>query len=70
MTPPCPQCHTANHARPHGNNLFYCGKCGGIYDADPDEGGDYFRDPAKRMEVEERRRDRSGYSTRVRRGPR
>jgi hypothetical protein len=66
MTPPCPQCHTNKYANAHDGDQFYCGKCGGIYDADPDEGGDYFRDPSKRMEAEERRRDRSQQNKRAR----
>ena len=54
--PPCPVCNTAKHVVPHDGDAFYCGKCHGCFDAEPDEGGDYFSDPSKRLErVEERK---------------
>jgi len=54
--PPCPRCKTNRHANRHGREEYYCGKCDGIYDNDPDEGGDYGYDPSYRMEKQERRR--------------
>lgn len=38
------------------NSAMTCTNCRTMYDSDPDEGGDYYRDPTKRIEVMERRR--------------
>lgn len=57
--PPCPVCHTGRHANTHGKDEFFCAKCGGLYDRDPEEGGTYSdHNPAARMEREERARKR------------
>lgn len=54
--PPCPVCRTARHVVSHDGDGFFCGKCRGMFDADPDEGGDYFSDPSKRLERSEERK--------------
>lgn len=63
--PPCPACGTAKQAIAVGvsGEVFHCCKCGGNFDTtDPNEGGDYDdRDPSRRMEREEARRNRAGY---------
>ena len=51
-------CGTNRHAVAHGREQFFCNKCKGLYDGEPAEGGDYSdRNPALRMEREERRRE-------------
>lgn len=58
---PCPRCRTAKHARLTPSGLNYCTRCGGLYDDEPGEGGDHSdRNPAVRLEREERRRARFG----------
>jgi len=53
---PCPWCKTAQYVYPEGEREFYCRQCKRIFDADPDEGGDFSdRNPAVRLEREERR---------------
>ena len=57
--PPCPCCKTNRHASTHGQSQYYCSRCGGLYDNDPDEGGDHSTfNPAARLEREERRKER------------
>lgn len=48
--PSCPQCQSSKHTRAQAGGTFVCGKCGGQFDNDPNEGGDYSdRDPAARL---------------------
>lgn len=56
--PKCPRCKTARHVVKLG--LYLCQNCNGTFDeTDPDEGGDFDdRNPAARMEREERNRRR------------
>lgn len=54
--PPCPSCNTNKGARAQ-SGYYRCGKCGGLYDSEPNEGGDVHADPSRRMELRERRRD-------------
>lgn len=55
-TPACPRCRKPG--RPV-NGYYVCPICGGIFDDDPNEGGDHSdRNPAVRLEREERRRER------------
>ena len=57
---PCPVCKTAKHVHPHGREEFFCDKCKGLF-SDPNEGGDYSdRNPAARLEREERRQHGKG----------
>lgn len=54
-TPNCPKCKRPTVV---AGALFRCPKCGGFYDDNPDEGGDFSdRNPAARLEREERRRE-------------
>ena len=56
--PPCPRCRTAKQSTRHDGDMYYCSRCGGLYDNDPDEGGDYSaRNPGIRIEREERARE-------------
>lgn len=51
----CPSCQTGQFRRGDGT-VYHCGKCGGMFDDDPEDGGDYSdRNPAARLEREERR---------------
>jgi ribosomal protein L37AE/L43A len=60
--PRCPRCGTPNHvvvgSGKYPDRIHYCEKCRGMFDdSDPNEGGDYSdRNPAARMERDERRR--------------
>jgi rubredoxin len=54
--PPCPVCKTAKQSKPIGTigDVYKCGRCGGLYDIDPEEGGDFdSRNPAARLERRE-----------------
>lgn len=69
--PRCPRCGTPQTAEQE-QTTFFCNRCRMEFDNDPDEGGDYSsRNPAARMERQERRRSRSREygADRVRRGP-
>lgn len=47
--PKCPHCGTAKQVSACGE-LYHCKRCGGLFDDDPEEGGDYDdRDPSKRL---------------------
>lgn len=54
--PPCPVCKNNDHVEPNGLDGYVCCKCKGLFDNEPDEGGDYFTDPAKRLERSENRK--------------
>ncbi len=56
--PPCPVCQTNRHVGPHDGDLFFCGRCKGMFDGNPDEGGSHWNDPSKRMEKQEEQRQR------------
>jgi len=55
----CPQCGR-RHEHMDGNGIIYtCVKCGVHFDNAPDEGGTYsHRNPAARLEREERQREK------------
>lgn len=58
--PKCPRCNTAKQVSAVGlcGDMFRCGRCGGLFDDDPNEGGDYSdRDPAARLDRAERRQN-------------
>ncbi len=55
--PQCPVCGTNKGAKAQ-SGYFRCGKCGGLYDDKPLEGGDVYADPSRRMELQERQRQR------------
>lgn len=53
----CPGCGAAQPDQ--GPSAEYtCMKCGGFFDATPDEGGSYFNDPTKRIENADEKRHR------------
>lgn len=57
--PPCPMCGTNRQVNEHGRDEFFCGKCRGLFDSNPDEGGTYSdRNPSVRLEREERAQQR------------
>ena len=55
---PCPRCRSSKQVQPIGvsGDMFRCGRCGGLFDSEPDEGGSFFDDPSKRLEVQEQQR--------------
>jgi ribosomal protein L37AE/L43A len=54
--PPCPRCGTNRKVNRHGQDQYFCGRCSGIFDDDPDEGGTHSTfNPAARLEREDRR---------------
>lgn len=62
-TPPCPVCQRSRDvvigAGKPGERLYYCQRCGGLFDDTPNEAGDYSdRNPAARMIREEERKKR------------
>lgn len=56
----CPKPGCKGHGIPQGTSGFYgCSKCGGLFDDEPNEGGDYSdRDPSARLQRQERRAKR------------
>jgi len=66
--PPCPRCRSVADVVAQGaSGYFACRRCGGLFDDDPDEGGDYCdRDPAARLIREERRQGREPAMSRPR----
>ena len=54
----CPACHSifpkAVAGVPHDASLYRCRACGGLFDDDPNEGGDHDdRDPSRRIKRRE-----------------
>lgn len=50
--PACPVCGTNKRVQALAGKMFRCGKCGGLFDDDPDEGGDFHsRNPAARAAI-------------------
>lgn len=57
--PKCPVCKKRDKVTMNGD-LHYCGRCRGLFDSDPNEGGTAYSDPTKRLrEAEKNKRDRS-----------
>lgn len=54
ITPKCPQCKCKTVVQKIGDDMFRCGSCGGLFDNDPDEGGDYGWKPEQRALRQER----------------
>lgn len=49
--PPCPGCgNKSQRSILQIADTLKCGRCGALYDFDPDEGGSHYSDPAKRLE--------------------
>ena len=56
----CPWCHRPQQRFNDRSHQYWCAHCQRLFDAEPDEGGDYSaRNPAARMEREERRSGRT-----------
>lgn len=51
----CPACGSRK-SQPVGEDYYKCTTCGGFFDDDPDEGGDYGSKPSARIERQERNR--------------
>lgn len=54
--PACIKCGRKRDVGEAGNRRWYCHKCNVLFDDEPEEGGDYYRDPSRRMENQESRR--------------
>lgn len=63
----CPSCGASVAPPTVEVGLYRCGKCGGTFDDAPDEGGSYFTDPSKRLEVQESRQAARRHARRPRR---
>ena len=55
--PDCPSCasNKAVYEEPTG---YWCTTCQKAFDDDPDEGGDYYTDPTRRLELADEREKR------------
>jgi ribosomal protein L37AE/L43A len=51
----CPGCGGKQPAR-SSDAIYWCEKCLSQFDAEGDDGGDFFSDPTKRIELEDERR--------------
>lgn len=52
----CPRCKRGQPVRPDAS-MYYCDECRDVFgDPNDDDGGDYFSDPTKRIELEDERR--------------
>lgn len=52
----CPQCGRVKAVQQIGFQFYRCGGCGAMFDANPNEGGDYSdRDPSARLTRKEAR---------------
>jgi ribosomal protein L37AE/L43A len=61
----CPGCGRSQPMRGR-DAIYYCEDCKCQFDDDPDEGGDYFADPAKRLDKQEARAARAAERKRKR----
>jgi ribosomal protein L37AE/L43A len=52
MKPSCPKCGKTRPGLVKGGR-YKCNRCHAIFDQQPNEGGDYHADPAKRMMIAE-----------------
>lgn len=55
--PKCPRCGRIK-AVVQAGGYFHCGGCGAMFDGDLSEGGSYYADPTKRLELEDEQRAR------------
>jgi len=55
--PPCPRCGEKRASEIEAG-LYRCANCDGMFDDDPDEGGDYGWEPSRRMQRQESREQR------------
>ena len=49
----CPRCCKMSDT-PHDMEHYWCSSCGMLFDKDPEEGGDFYRDPKRRSELKEK----------------
>lgn len=57
--PACPRCQNrSQRSILQIADTYKCGRCGAMYDNDPDEGGTHYSDPSKRLERAEDERAR------------
>lgn len=63
----CPLCGGTGKRVMETAPLFRCGRCGGFFDDDPDEGGDLSNSPQRRMEQAERAEERRAEERRAER---
>lgn len=54
--PRCPACNRRT-LDTGPSDLYWCDHCRASFDLSGDDGGDYFDDPTKRLEVQERRQE-------------
>ncbi len=55
VLPDCPRCGDNRLVFEEDDRGLWCNYCKIAFDNDPDEGGDHFTDPTKRIEVREAR---------------
>ncbi len=53
VLPDCPKCSSNRAVYEDGDRKLWCTNCKVSFDNDPTEGGDYFNNPTKRIEVQE-----------------
>ena len=65
--PPCPMCGHARKSKRRGPGDYFC-QVHGLYDDEPNEGGDFSADPSRRMQRQEARaqKHRNRYQDRFR----
>lgn len=68
-TAACPKCGRKQPVRTE-DAMYWCDNCRCQFDGTPDEGGTYFSDPTKRLELEDENRIRRQNRTRARRNGR
>ena len=56
--PDCIRCHDNRSVYHDGDRNYFCTACKIAFDDDPDEAGDYYTDPTRRIEREEKRATR------------
>ncbi len=55
VLPDCPRCRDNSLVFEDDERGLWCHRCKVAFDNDPNEGGDFFNDPTKRIEVREAR---------------
>lgn len=68
MKPECPQCgNSSPKSIAQIADTYKCGKCGALFDGNPDEGGTHYNDPTMRLQKQEYDRQRRQQPRRQRR---
>jgi len=55
----CPRCNRPQKKSTRDGAYYWCDHCKGQFDSEGDDGGDYFADPSKRLELAEERQKRA-----------